>query len=495
MNTKVLSLARRALLGTWKDECGQILPVMAVFASVLLAMVGFTADVGNAYWSFHELQTSSDAAALAGAWALPNSTASATAIAYSSVSGGKNVYANLGTVTMSAGFPLVRCLTTLQAQGEACLAPAGGNAITVKQQAVVPTWFAKFVGYNSFTISASSTAAMRGSKPKPYNVAIVLDTTASMSTADSNCGGLSRLNCALSGVQVMLQDLSPCAASMTTCTFSSGGVATNPVDQVAIFTFPNVTVGTAANAYNCTGTNPTIPVYSFPSATGKTYAPSGSSTATYQVTPFLSNYRNSDTATSLNTSSYLATATGAKSGCPGMQDPGGDGTFYAGVIYAAQAALTAQAAADGNPNIMIILSDGDATASSSRMASGTLDSTPVALNGNGTYPSYVDECGQAIIAAKAATAAGTHVYTVAYGSGASGCATDTTTAAGYKGVTPCQTMQDMASAPQYFFSDYNQSGSGSTCQSASQPTTNINQIFGQIANDLTVARLIPDSTP
>lgn len=493
MNTKALSPARRTLLCIWKDERGQILPVMAVFASVLLAMVGFTADVGNAYWSFHELQSSSDAAALAGAWALPDTTAAATAIAYSSVSGGANVYANLGTVTMSPGFPLVRCLTTLTAQGEACLAPANGNAITVKQQAVVPTWFAKFVGYKSFTISASSTAAMRGSKPKPYNVAIVLDTTASMATTDSDCGGLSRLSCALTGVQVMLQDLSPCAASSATCTFSSGGVATNPVDQVAIFTFPNVTVGTAANAYNCSGTDPSIPVYSFPSSTGTTYAPTGSTTATYQVTPFLSNYRNSDTASSLNTSSYLATATGAKSGCPGMQDPGGDGTYYAGVIYAAQAALAAMATADGNPNIMIILSDGDATASSSKMATKTADG--ISLNSGGVYPSYVDECGQAILAAKAATAAHTHVYTVAYGSGASGCATDTTNAAGYKGVTPCQTMEYMASAPQYFFSDYNQSGSGSTCQSASQPTTNISQIFGQIANDLTVARLIPDSTP
>jgi Flp pilus assembly protein TadG len=493
MNPKALSLAQRALLRIWQDDRGQILPVMLIFATVLFAMIGFTADVGNAYWSYHELQSSSDAAALAGAWALPNSTAAATAIAYSSVSGGKNVYANLGTVTMSPGFPLVRCLTTLKAQGEACLAPAGGNAITVKQQAVVPMWFAKFVGYNSITISTSSTAAMRGSKPKPYNVAIVLDTTASMATSDSDCGGASRLNCALQGVQVMLQDLSPCAASMSTCTFSSGGVATNAVDQVAIFTFPNVTVGTAANAYNCTGTSPTIPIYSFPAATATTYAPTGSTTATYQVTPFLSNYRNSDTSSSLNTSSYLSTATGAKSGCPGMQDPGGDGTFYAGVIYAAQAALTAQAAADNNPNIMIILSDGDATADSSKMATKTADN--VSLNSGGTYPSYVDECGQAILAAKAATAAGTHVYTVAYGSGDSGCATDTTNAAGYKGVTPCQTMQDMASAPQYFFSDYNQSGSGSTCQSASQPTTNINQIFGQIANDLTVARLIPDSTP
>jgi hypothetical protein len=178
-----------------------------------------------------------------------------------------------------------------------------------------------------------------------------------------------------------------------------------------------------------------------------------------------------------------------------MQDPGGDGTFYAGVIYAAQAALTSMSTANNNPNVMIILSDGDATASSSKMASGTLDSTPIKLNGNGTYPSYVDECGQAIVAAKAATAAGTHVYTVAYGSGSTGCATDTTTAEGYKRVSPCQTMQYMASAPQYFFSDYNQSGSGSTCQSASQPTTAISQIFGQIANDLTVARLIPDNTP
>jgi len=494
MNSNAFSLTRRALLHSWKDERGQILPVMLIFCTVLLAMVGFTADVGNLYLCYHELQASSDAAALAGAWDLPNSTAAATATAYSSVAGSKNVYSNLGTVSMASGFPLVRCLTTLKTLGYACTAPAGGNAITVKQTAVVPMWFAKFVGISNFTISTSATASVNGSQPKPYNIAIVLDTTASMGTPDSDCGGVSRLNCALQGVQVMLQGLSPCPTTYTTCTVS-GGVATNAVDQVAIFTFPNVTVGTAANAYNCTGSSPSIPVYSFPSATGTTYSPTGSSTATYQVTPFLSDYRTSDTATSLNTSSYLSTATGAKSGCPGMQDPGGDGTYYAGVIYAAQAALTAMSAANNNPNMMVILSDGDATASSSRMASGTLDSTPIKLNGNGTYPSYVDECGQAIVAAKAAAAAGTRVYTIAYGSASSGCATDTTTALGYKGVTPCQTMEYMASASQYFFSDYNQSGSGSTCQSSSQPTTNINQIFSQIVPGLGGARLIPDNTP
>jgi hypothetical protein len=115
-------------------------------------------------------------------------------------------------------------------------------------------------------------------------------------------------------------------------------------------------------------------------------------------------------------------------------------------------------------------------------------------NTKGTYPSSVDECAQAVTAAQYAASQGTRVYSVAYGSESSGCTvatggTDTTS------ITPCQTMEQIASNPQYFFSDYNQSGSGSTCQSASQPTTNLKQIFTDIAGDFTLARLIPDNTP
>jgi hypothetical protein len=55
-------------------------------------------------------------------------------------------------------------------------------------------------------------------------------------------------------------------------------------------------------------------------------------------------------------------------------------------------------------------------------------------------------------------------------------------------------MQNIASAPQYFFSDYTATGSGG-CVSASQPTTNLNQIFTQIVANLTSPRLIPDGTP
>jgi hypothetical protein len=56
-------------------------------------------------------------------------------------------------------------------------------------------------------------------------------------------------------------------------------------------------------------------------------------------------------------------------------------------------------------------------------------------------------------------------------------------------------MQQIASAPQYFFSDYTAAQGSGNCISAAQSTSNLNQIFTQIAGDLTTGRLIPDNTP
>jgi hypothetical protein len=52
----------------------------------------------------------------------------------------------------------------------------------------------------------------------------------------------------------------------------------------------------------------------------------------------------------------------------------------------------------------------------------------------------------------------------------------------------------MAHDPSTFYSDYTASGGTNTCVSSSQPTTDLNQIFTEIAGDLTLARLIPDGT-
>jgi hypothetical protein len=218
-----------------------------------------------------------------------------------------------------------------------------------------------------------------------------------------------------------------------------------------------------------------------------------SSTVTYQITPFLSDYKTSDKATTLNPNSALVKATGYVSGCGGILPPnydGDEGTYYAGAIYAAQAALSnVQASYPGSKNVIILLSDGDANVGQWWNGLGTMPGA----NGSGTYPSYVGDCAQGVAASQYAQAAGTRVYTIAYGSPPTGCSTDVNAGA-IPNITPCSAMSQMASAPQDFFSDYLQTGSGSNCMSSAQPETNISAIFSMIAHDLTVARLIPDNT-
>ena len=135
----------------------------------------------------------------------------------------------------------------------------------------------------------------------------------------------------------------------------------------------------------------------YPLPTAPTYTPAA--TPTYQIVNFSSDYRTSDTATSLNTSSNLVIAAGGKTGCTGLQAIGGQGTYYAGVIYSAENLLLAQQAAyPGTQNALIILSDGDANASSADL--------PGASTTSGVYPSTKQQCHQAITAAQWAATAG-----------------------------------------------------------------------------------------
>ena len=175
-----------------------------------------------------------------------------------------------------------------------------------------------------------------------------------------------------------------------------------------------------------------------------------------------------------------------------MQVKGGFGTYYAQVITSAQTYLAAeQALYPNSKNAMILLSDGDATASCTTSLLGVCLTGDMvgASTTTGTYMSTAQECHQAVTAAHTAALAGTRVYSVAYGATSSGCGTDTNPT-----ITPCQTMRQIASSPGYFFSDYNATGGDSTCTSAAQPVTSLSQIFQVIAGDFTVARLIPNST-
>ena len=163
--------------------------------------------------------------------------------------------------------------------------------------------FAAVVGVQPITLTATATATMRGSARAPYNVAVVVDSTRSMQTTDSDpvntaCKGQKEY-CALLGVQTLLTEtgLSPCGASQSSCIGSS-----MPVDEVSLFTFPAVTTASAPNEYgsNCSVTVEPYPLPPEP-ATGSS-APftvslsetsgKGTTPVTYQIVNF--SYRLSD---------------------------------------------------------------------------------------------------------------------------------------------------------------------------------------------------------
>jgi hypothetical protein len=344
--------------------------------------------------------------------------------------------------------------------------------------------------------------------------------------------------------------MDPCQLN-TTCT--SG---TSYVDDVALFVFPAISTNYSANTYKSDycGTGAKSVPYNFVNVTPgytdpKTGAADGLAMETtasnpntdagaYEIIPFNDTYKTNDSA-ALSISSALAEAVAFKgSGCSGLAAPGGQATYYAQVIYTAQAALAQQQL--NNPtskNVIIILSDGDATACAtnantaaggcSSAANIVAENNPTCalavktagncLNGTGTsttnptgyqsptYPSALGECGQAVQAAQLATSAGTLVYTIGFGSETSGCTTDrtyTTTSGATDGAeawpsgsyagTPCNAIAAMASNKNTFYSD--NSGGCPALTTANQEFTSLVDIFDAITTGLTSPRLIPNGT-
>ena len=119
----------------------------------------------------------------------------------------------------------------------------------MQEQATVPTFFARVLGLNSWTISATATASARGGKSVSYNVAILVDTTQSMSDTDSDsqCDN-TRIHCALTGVRTLLGTLSPCPPGLASCGAATNGNVANPLDEVSLFVFPGL--ASAADASN-----------------------------------------------------------------------------------------------------------------------------------------------------------------------------------------------------------------------------------------------------
>jgi len=491
MKRNMHSLARTGRDG----EKGQALYLVAGLLFFFLAAVAFVVDFGHVVHAQRELQASADAAATAGGVDLPNGALATTdATNYSAVTGNLNADPNgLPNVTMVSGYPKLLCLNTLSTDENMPCTGTSPNAIQVKEQATVPLYFAKVFGWSSVTLTATATSSARGGVPHPLYVIIIMDTTASMQTRDPNCtvagiGSPSQEDCAKAGVRTLLAQMWPCAPNLSNCgaADASGNVA-NPVDRVGMMVFPGLSsstydsweyTGCQANKLTASATGPIVP-----------YSP----TTDYLIIAPASDYRTSDTAAGLNASSNLVkTVDFADEGCTptgsntiggyGLQDPGGEGTYYAGAISQAQATFPTTGPAATIQKVIILLSDGAANATGSEIAGGL---------------AATNECAAGVAAAQAAAQNGTWVYTIAYNSSNSSglCTTDNS-----GGVTnPCTAMKSMANSPgnypdpNKFYADGNSALNG--CVSSVHPSiTSLQQIFQTIGEDLLTTQLIPNNT-
>jgi hypothetical protein len=488
-----------------------MLPLVAVMMVALIGMAAIVFDVGRFLVAREQLQNAVNAAALVAGENLPDATDSFNAaLDYGGASDEKNAVGGYG-VTASAPTVSFACLshapnyvagatptcptdtstpsTNCRPTGALPTQPAGVttcNAVKVTETANVKTTLAGVLPFisSSYNITASSTAGARGGVVHPLNVYVILDNTQSMSdSCSATVTGISspdRLDCAKAGVRALLQALWPCSSSVASCgmatAYTNGQLGANvasPVDEVGMLVFPAITgnppVKTILNKeidspLPCSSsttfatTYPTWTPYVYPAA-----IPAGDRYLGYQAVALSSDFRPSVGNTTLNwTTSPLVESVdwGQCSGSKfpggtdayGLKSIGGQGSYLAGAITEAQYLLGVNARA-GATNAIIVLSDGQMTAPST-----FTDNNP---------------CRSAVSAATQAKAAGTVVYSIAYGSDGTRCPDSTR-------ITDLQTMQDIATDSQTF---YNQPAAG-----------DLTAAFQQVATDLTGARIIPDCT-
>jgi hypothetical protein len=288
-----------------REQRGQVLALIVVALIPLLGMVGLAIDIGYAYYSQRTLQSSADAASLAGASQLPNlGGAVGTATQYGTGPGAQNPIQNSGMTGISENVS-EKCVASLPG----C---APDNAIVVAESANVSTFFLRLFGVDSIPIRVVSTAC-GPCADRPADIVVVFDRTGSMcwTWSGANDPACTKLNAAKSGIETMLTAFDP------------------SVDHVGLVVLPPVDAGKS----NCTT----------PSSTSY-----NSTSSKYVVVPITSVYK---TGGVLDHSSPLVSTVDCM--------PASGGTSYATALEQAQAELVK----DGRPNALhyiVFFTDGAA---------------------------------------------------------------------------------------------------------------------------------------
>jgi hypothetical protein len=286
------------------EERGQVIVLVLVALLGLLGMCAMVIDLGYLYWNQRELQSSADAAALAGAMELPDPTASVdTAKQYGTGGTAKNHDARVSSVAETVS---TKCISSIPG-----CSPV--NAVQVDETATVNTFFMRVFGLNQAHIHVRATACSPCGARK-LDIVLVLDRTGSM-CSDSNNNpdpACTDLNNARNGIKTFLSYFDPNS------------------DWVGLDVLP-----------------PAPSISGRCGASSETYY--NSTTSKYVIVPLSNDYKTSTGA--LNTSSNLISTLNCVQG--------GGYTAYANAIEAAQAELDAHGRADAQ-DVIVFLSDGAA---------------------------------------------------------------------------------------------------------------------------------------
>jgi Flp pilus assembly protein TadG len=417
----------------WRQRRGATIVIFAALVPALLGVAGLSVDVGRVMAAKKALDAGTQAAALAGAYALLAPDASQATV--SAAITGWNTANPVSSVTMTSSTPTLRCVTSTS-NLPSCN-DASPNVVAVTQTATAPTFFLRSIGRTEFTLTSTATAAKAGGNALPLHVMFVLDATGSMSNTDSGCTvpGLSRpsrFQCALYSIQSVLK------------------VMPTSLDKVGLMIFPGMATQYSPTSHPCPKQPSSVPYYA--------------TNIKYQIGTSLDNTYNNGSGT-LNTTSPMVQSVGNYTSLtPCVTNKGGQGSHAAEVIAKAHAALPVVA---GTKNVIVFLSDGDFSASSSELSNQT--------------SKVSKQCEQAVTAAQTATAGGTTVYSVAYGAPSKGCSSGDTR-------NPCTTMQAIASDPAKFYS----TETACKISGSANPVTQLPAIFQAITATLTKPRLLPN---
>ncbi|HEX5469070.1 MAG TPA: flp pilus-assembly TadE/G-like family protein [Gaiellaceae bacterium] len=147
-----------------KETRGQAYVITILFLAVLLAMAAGVLDIGSWYRADRKLQATVDAAALAGAQALPDSTGDADALAsqYAAKNGGGSIDVSFSTQVFT------------------------NDTITVEATRPAPGFFSKILGVDSVTVGATASARTGYPTEAKWVMPIVVDENHPMLQCDPN---------------------------------------------------------------------------------------------------------------------------------------------------------------------------------------------------------------------------------------------------------------------------------------------------------------------